>query len=208
MQTGVLMLEQWASLQLGRIWNHRILGNWGADRDPMLDAGEWMLHCMAREATPEAKTALLAMGRIERGALGRVAREVAAGLAGPTPEWLDDIGTASIAGAFSAKGPGGEEALLLQADTVGAGAHMIAVLISGHHEGLAKHVYPIQKIDPLSPSTAFGSGMSFKAVKPQLACKRVRRAIERSDSAAGARLGESFSGYRALALARLTASDE
>jgi hypothetical protein len=72
-QRGVLELEQWTSRLLVRIWTHRTLRSGDAPVDVMLAAGTPLLESFVEVGGATAKTALAAMGRLDRGGLGRAA---------------------------------------------------------------------------------------------------------------------------------------
>src|SRR5262249_34829739 len=69
-QPDLLLLEQWASWLLGEIWKRRPVPSRRAAVDPMLVTGEPILDSLMDVGGAGGKTALLAMGGIERGALG------------------------------------------------------------------------------------------------------------------------------------------
>ena len=87
------------------------------------------------------KTVLTAVAQMDRGQLGVVAGALAAALPKPRmPDWIANVGNATIVRAFSADWPGDGEAVLLQADRVGEDAHMVAAFISEEFGGIAKHL--------------------------------------------------------------------
>jgi hypothetical protein len=168
----------------------------------MLIVGRPIIESIAEVGGAGSKVALLALGRIDRGALGQAACRLADGLTESTPRWLADVGTAPVVGAFSAYSPGDGEVIMLDVDCL-ACAHMVVVFVDARLGGLAKHIRVLRRIDPLSVDESDGAGFRFRASDRDLACGRVRNAIELSESAPGAPIDASFSQNRALAIARL-----
>jgi hypothetical protein len=204
-QRTPLALEQWASWLLGEVWKRRcVLSEDGVD--PMLVAGRPVLRTFAELGTSDAKTAILAVGQLDRGMLGQLARRLGAQMAGTAPGWLGKVGTATIVRAFSEHSPGDGEALLLDAAGGGGAGQMVAAFIDAKQAGAAKHLQLIRSIDPRTePGSGNGAdGLPrFKPVDHSLACQRVRAAIACSDAALDFQASEMFTYYRALALARV-----
>jgi hypothetical protein len=170
----------------------------------MLVAGEPMLSSLVEVGGVGGKTALLALGGIERGALGQAARRLAVGLDARVPSWVSRVGTATVVRAFSRYSPGDGEAILLDADCLGSDAHTVAVFVDARYGRFAKQIRLIRAIDPLVPH-ASADDLQLEPCDRDAACERVLQAIARSDSTPGCRLDESVGANRALAIARLTA---
>ena len=205
-QTTPLVLEQWTSGLIGEIWKHRSQVPAAEGVDAMLRAGEPILGSLAELGTASAKTTLAAVGQLDRGLLGHCARRLAAALDGSTPGWLEEMGMARIEHAFSDCRPRDGEALLLEAHPPAGEPHMLAVFVDARMGGIAKHLDLVRAMDPAgsagSDEPDFG-GLRFVEVDPELACERVRTAIDRADAAYGLAAKERFVYYRALALARV-----
>lgn len=202
-----LLLEQWTSGLLGQVWQRRGLVPEDRGLDPMFFLARPILDSFAEVGGDGAKAALAAVAQIDGGRLGSLARELADSLDdATTPDWIAQVGTATIVRAFSDRARGDGEALLLEADGVGESAHMVAVFIDAKLGGMAKHLSLTRPLDPLNlagESIDDGSLM-FKKVDPVLACRRVRAAIKRTDDGLGMLADDGFAYYRALAIARTT----
>jgi hypothetical protein len=169
----------------------------------MLRAGEPILDSLAELGTASAKTTLAAVGQLDRELLGHCARRLAAALDGSTPGWLEELGMATIERAFSDCRPRDGEALLLEAHPPSGEPHMLAVFVDARMGGIAKHLHLVRAMDPAGSDDPDFGGSRFVEVDPELACQRVRTAIDRADAACGLAANESFVYYRALALARV-----
>jgi hypothetical protein len=206
-QPGVLELEQWTSLLLGRVWTHRTLRSGAAPVDAMLASGTWLLESFLEVGGSTGKTALAAMGRLDRGALGRAAAELAGTLDGPLPDWITDVGTAEVVRAFADLSPGDGEAFLLEVQPGHGTPHMVAVFVDARLGGIAKRLGLIRVVDPLEPDPqrprADGRGLRFRPVDATLACRAVRAAMALTDAACHPQVGEDFVSHRALAIARV-----
>jgi hypothetical protein len=154
-----------------------------------------------------AKTALAAMGRLDRGGLGRAAAELAGTLDAPVPDWVADVGTAEVVRAFADLSHGDGEAFLLEVQPGHGTPHMVAVFVDARLGGIAKRLGLIRVVDPLEPDAqrpeAEGRGLRFRPVDPTLACRDVRAALALTDAARHPEVGEDFVGHRALAIARV-----
>jgi hypothetical protein len=208
---GALNLERWTSSLLGRVWERRHMVTEECETEvAMLAVGERLLESFATRGGSAARTALTAVAQIDRGALGLVAGEMATALAhAPIPDWVAQVGTARIVKAFATPGSGLEEALLLVPDHT-AEPHMVAVFIT--ERGIAKHLSLTTLFDPNDPPVPAGEpelpiARRFRPVVPNLACLRVRAAIERSNDALSRELGPEFADNRALAIARLACAE-
>lgn len=193
---------------LGRAWAHRGRGPQPRCADPMLAAGMPVLDAFADVGGGGARTALVALGRLDRGELGCLALKLAAGMEEPIPNWVSEVGTAAVVRAFSAESPGDGETLLLEAEPGQGTAHMLVVFIDARLGGIAKHLGLTRVIDPMNsddhqPGAAEARAMRLGAIAPGVACQRVRQAIEITDSRRCPAVGESFAPLRALALARV-----
>ena len=199
-------LERWISFVLGRVWLRRGRLPDLPDEDLMFVVGKPLLDACVGIGGSKGKTFLSAVAQIDRGQLGIVAGVLAGAIPrARVPPWMARVGEpTAITRAFSASGPGDEEAVLLQTDRTGAEAHMIAAFISGELGGIAKHLGLLRVIDPLDEDAPDASGLRFREVDPVLAANRVRVAIERTDNDLAAPVGEEFSANRAIAIARLT----
>ncbi len=206
-QTGALDLERWASLLLGHIWVRRHVTPDDAAAKQMLVAGTPVLEALADVGGPASKTALTALGRLDRGGLGHAASRLAAAIDEPLPDWIAEVGTASILGAFADCSPGDGEAFLLESQRVQGTAHMVAVFVDERLGGTAKHLQLIRHIDPMDfqreSKAPGGRSLGFRRVDPDLACRRVRKAIDLTDLTRQALVGESFASHRAIVIARL-----
>jgi hypothetical protein len=210
-QGSLLELEQWTSFLLGRIWAHRNLGPDNSDVDPMLAAGTTVLDSFVDVGGAAAKTALVAVGRLDRGGLGRLAIRLAATLDDPIPGWIGEVGSAPIVHALSEHSPGDGEAFLLQARPLQGAGHMLAVFVDARLDGIAKHLALTRVVDPtdltLQPGSAEVGSPRFRPVDPTVACRRVRRAIEVTDATRDPKVGDGYARYRALAIARVDPAD-
>jgi hypothetical protein len=169
----------------------------------MLRAGEPILDSLAEVGTASAKTTLAAIGQLDRGLLGHCARRLAAALDGSTPRWLEEMGMARIRRAFSECRPRDGEALLLEAHPPSGEPHMLAVFVDARMGGIAKHLDLVRAMDPAGSAGSDFGGLRFVEVDPELACQRVRTAIDVADAACDLTAKERFVYYRALALARV-----
>jgi hypothetical protein len=202
-----LVVEQWTSCLLGRVWQRRSLVPENRGLDPMFFLGRPILESFADVGGDGAKTVLTAVAQIDGGPLGSLARELADALThATTPDWVGQVGTATIVRAFSDRVRGDGEALFLETDRVGESAHMVAVFIDARLGGMAKHLSLTRPFDPLNlpGESVDGGSFRFKEVNPALACKRVRVAIKRTDEGLSMLASERFAYYRALAIARIT----
>jgi hypothetical protein len=169
----------------------------------MLRAGEPILDSLAELGTASAKTTLAAVGQLDRELLGHCARRLAAALDGSTPGWLEELGMARIERAFSDCRPRDGEALLLEVHPPSGEPHMLAVFVDARRGGIAKHLDLVRAMDPAGSDDPDFGGLRFVEVDAELACQRVRAAIDRADAACGFAPNERFVYYRALALARV-----
>ena len=165
-------LERWISFVLGRVWLRRGRLPDLPDEDLMFVVGKPLLDACVGIGGSKGKTFLSAVAQIDRGQLGIVAGVLAGAIPkARVPPWMARVGEpTAITRAFSASGPGDEEAVLLQTDRTGAEAHMIAAFISGELGGIAKHLGLLRVIDPLDEDapdvTASGSGRSIRSSPP------------------------------------------
>ena len=200
------VLEQWISGVLGRVWERRGPLPDLPDEDLMFVVGKPLLDACVCIGGSKGKTFLSAVAQIDRGQLGIVAGVLADVIPrARVPPWMARVGEpTTITRAFSASGPGEEEAVLLETDRTGVDAHMVAAFISGELGGIAKHLGVLQVIDPLGEDALGESRFRFREVEPVLAVNRVRVAIERTDDDLAAPVGAEFSAYRAITIARIT----
>jgi hypothetical protein len=196
-----LLLEQWASMLLGTFWERRELADAYRPADPVAAVGDPFLTAIARVGSPAAKLALLALARIDRGALRRRAKKLADGLSWPVPPVVQEVGTARLVRASVASSPGDGQAILLESDRVAPCGHTLAVFIDERHRRIAKHVALIRP-DALAQMT--DDELKFRPADLATTCRKVAKAIRRTDMAADPPVNESFSRYRAIALARLS----
>src|SRR5205823_325863 len=126
-----LALERWASSLLGRVWQRRDLVDEDCGIDPLLFLGQPILRSFAEVGGSDGKIALSAVARLERGPLGGFAGELAASLSDVAlPDWIEQVGSAAIVRALADCSPGDGEALLLETNRVGDGAHTLAVFVA------------------------------------------------------------------------------
>jgi hypothetical protein len=174
--------------------------------DPMLAPARPVMETIAEVGGTPALTLLTAVSRLDRGGLAGAAAQLARGIDAPLPDWLQEMGTATIVRAFSARSPGDGEALLLEASPVQDTPHMVAVFLDERRSGVVKHLHLTRVIDLDDPGSYSGAGeqsLGFRAVDPALACRRVRESIALTDAARGSVAGEGVIEHRALALARI-----
>jgi hypothetical protein len=173
----------------------------------MLAAGTPMLESLVEFGGSTAKTALAAMGRLDRGALGRAASQLADTLDAPLPDWIADVGTAEVVRAFAGCSPGDGEAFLLEVQPGHGTPHMVAVFVDVRLGGIAKRLGLIRVVDPLEPDPqrpgTGARGPRFRPVDRTLACRAVRVAIALTDATCHPQVDEGFVGHRALAIARV-----
>jgi hypothetical protein len=204
-QPTSLLLEQWASMMLGWFWNRRRRSG-RRGRDSLLLAGEPILRSVAEVGSADAKLALLTIARIERGPLGRRARQLADDLVWPVPARIEDVGTARLVRAFHGSSPGDAEVVVFETDGTGPREHMLVLYIDERHHRIAKHVFLLRRFDPLRPETSpWGRELPLEFDAADLAPMRrkARQAVRRTDNAANPPVDETFTNYRAIALARL-----
>jgi hypothetical protein len=206
-QSGALELERWASQLLGQIWVRRRQAPDHCSGDPMLAVGTPVLESFVDVAGAPARVALAALGRLDRGGLGRVASGLAGTIDAQIPPWITEVGAASIVRAFADRSPGDGEAFLLESEPVQGTAHMLAVFVDSRLGGIAKHLGLTRVLDQpdfeREAWIARGRTSGFRPVDPDLACLRVREAIEFTDAAPDSAVGESFAAHRALTIARV-----
>jgi hypothetical protein len=202
-QPTSLQLEQWASMLLGAFWERRELadGPWSADLVAVV--GEPFVEAIARIGSPAAKVALLALARLDRGELAPRARELADGLGGTVPRRVNEVGTARLVEARVATSRGDGEAVLFRSDGVGKCGHMLVVWIDERLGRIAKHTALVRP-DALDEMT---EGMKLRPADLATTCRKVAKAIKRTDLAPNPPVNDSFSQYRAIALARLSPLD-
>lgn len=204
-----LALERFVSSLLGRLWERCEMVPDSGGVDPMRVLGEPIVDSVVEAGGLGGKLFLTALAQIERGALGLLAAERAASIPEvPVPDWVTQVGTASIVRAFSTYSPGDGEALMLASRTVGGTDHMVAVFIADRLGGIAKHLWLTRLFDPSDPSAQadlqIAKPLDFRPVDHALACQRVRIAIDRSDAAPIGWVGPDFADHRALSIARIT----
>lgn len=177
----------------------------------MLAAGTTVLDSFVDVGGAAAKTALVAVGRLDRGGLGHLAMRLAATLDDPIPGWITKVGSAPIVRALSDHSPGDGEAFLLQAQPLQGAGHMLAIFVDARLDGIAKHLALTRVVDPMDlaphPGSAEVESPRFRPVDPAVACRRVRRAIELTDATPHPEVGDGFALYRALAIARVDPAD-
>jgi hypothetical protein len=199
-QPTSLQLEQWASMLLGAFWDRRELADEYWPADPVAVVGEPFLKGIANLGNREAKVALLALARLDRGALASRAGELADGIVGSVPARVQEVGTARLVEALIASSRGDGEAILLRSDAAGPRGHMLVVWIDERQRRIAKHVALVRP-DALAEMT---EGLRLRPADLATTCRKVAKAIKRTDVAANPPVNESFSQYRAIALARLS----
>lgn len=195
---------------IGSFWERRRQISGSPPIGGLATTGEPVLMSIAEVGSAKAKLALLALGRIDRGALGLRARQLADQLNWPVPPRVDRVGTARLAQAFHTCSPGDGEVVMFRPDGSGPQAHMLAVYIDARHGCLAKHVALLRYFDPLRPDTLRGTGCQLLKFRPAdlgAMCLKAGEAIGRTDAAIDPPVDESFSRYRAIALARLSPLD-
>ena len=206
-QGGAFELERWTSILLGRIWDRRGLALGHRSGDPMLAVGKPILESIVDVGGAPARTALAAVGRLDRGGLGRTASRLAQTIDASIPSWIAEVGAASVVRAFTNHSPGDGEGFFLESEPVHGTAHMLAVFVDSRLGGIAKHLGVTRILGESDfageVGTAGGDPLRFTPVDPHLACMRVREAIELTDAAPGAVIGEGFADHRALAIARV-----
>jgi hypothetical protein len=200
-QPTSLQLEQWASMLLGAFWERRELADDYRPADRIALVGEPFLRGIARVGSPAAKIALLALARLDRGELAPRARQLADGLSGRVPPRVREVGTACLVEALVAAMPGDGEVVMFRTDAVGPRGHMLVVYIDERHRRIAKHVALVRP-DAMAEMTE--GAMKFSPADLATSCRDVAKAIRRTDVAANPPVNESFSQYRAIALARLS----
>ncbi len=201
-QPDSLMLEQWASWVLGEIWKRRYRVRRAPGEDPMHAAGRAIVTSLGEVGGTEGRTALLALGRLARGELSRLALRAAGELVEEVPELVSSVGTTRIVRAFSDARPDMGEALFLDAEPTADVPHMIGVFIDAAYGGAAKRFHLVRPTEPPTASDP-DSGLDFKPVDSVLACQRVRAAIELTDRLFDWPITEEFVRYRGLVLARV-----
>jgi hypothetical protein len=138
------------------------------------------------------------------------ARELADRLSWPLPPWVEVVGTARLLRAFSASRRGDGKVIMFESDGAGPLGHMLAVYIDARHRGIAKQLRLLRPVDPLDPGNQFAgksASLTFRAADLSAMCEKTREAIIRTDAAVHPPVDNSFSDYRALALARLDPLD-
>src|SRR3984957_3606309 len=88
-QPTALVLEQWSSIVLGLFWQRRKRISGRPLIDLLATSGDPVLRSIAEVGSAEAKLALVALGRIDRGALGLRARQLAEQLSWLLPPRVD-----------------------------------------------------------------------------------------------------------------------
>lgn len=200
-QPTSLKLEQWASMLLGSFWERRELAGGYPGADPVAVVGEPFLTAIARIGSRKAKVALLALARLDRDVLGLRAYELADGLKWAVPSRVQEVGTARLVQAWVASSAWDGDAVLFQSNGEGPLGHMLAVFIDARLRGIAKHV-ALLRSDALAEMT--DDTWRFRPADLDTMRLKVAKAIEQTDAAANPPVGESFSRYRAIALARLS----
>ena len=206
-QPTSLLLEQWASMVLGWFWERRKRVSGRPLIDRLAASGEPVLTSIAEVGSPKAKLALLALGRIDRGALGLRARQLAEQLSSPLPPLVCEVGTARLVQAFHTSSAEDGEVIMFRSNGTGPRGHMVAAYIDARRGSLAKHVALLRSFDPLRPDTAVDaacSSLNFRRADLSAMCLKAGEAIGRTDAAINPPVDESFSRYRAIALARLS----
>jgi hypothetical protein len=206
-QSGALELERWTSLLLGQIWIRRRQAPDHCSDDPMLAVGTPVLESFVDVGGAPARMALAALGRLDRGGLGRAASRLAGTIDAHIPPWIAEVGAASVVRAFADRSPGEGEAFLIESEPVQGTAHMLAVFVDSRLGGIARHLGLTRVLDQpdfeRQAGTASGRTLGFRPVDPDLACFRVREGIEFTDAAPDSAIGESFAAHRALTIARV-----
>lgn len=186
---------------LGTFWERRELADDYLPADRIALVGDPFLRGIARIGTPAAKLALLALARLDRGELAPRARQLAEGLSGRVPLRVQKVGTARLVEALVTALPGDGELVIFRSDGAGPCGHMLAVYIDERHRRIAKHV-ALLRSDALTELSE--GSREFSPADLDTACRKVGRAIKRTDVVANPPVNESFSQYRAIALARLS----
>lgn len=198
-----LDLERFVGSLLGRIWERRLL--LGADEQPRyaLVLGSPIVASIAEHGGAGAPTLLRAIESLERGALARHAGQLARGLPRVgVPDWIEQVGTAEVTRAFSASSPGEGEAILLEACT-GARGNTTAVFIDGRLGGIVKHIGLLEPVDAVTEGhVGPRSRIAWAPADPVLACRRVRLAIDATDSMPHPPVADTYAELRAIAAAR------
>jgi hypothetical protein len=152
-----------------------------------------------------SRIALEAIGRLDRGDLGELARMRAAQVgAFALPPWLADVGRAPVVAARSSEVRGEAAAVFLHVG--GVPPHTISAFIDLSRGAIAKHLWLSGDVDldwP-GPWADRGPSLRLRPVDLMLACERVRTAIERTDMVARVPVGKDYASVRALVLSRVT----
>jgi hypothetical protein len=186
---------------LGTFWERRELAKEYLVPDPAALVGEPFIAAIARLRSRNAKLALLTLGRLDRGMLGLRANDLADGLKWTVPTRVKEVGTARLVDAFIASSAGDGDAVLFRSDGEGPLGHMLAVFIDARLNGIAKHLALVRP-DAMAEMT--DDSLKFHPADLHTMRLKVAQAIEQTDAAANPPVSESFSRYRAIAIARLS----
>jgi hypothetical protein len=112
--------------------------------------------------------------------------------------------------AFHGSSAGDGEVVVFETDGTAPHEHMLVLYIDERHRRIAKHLFLLRRFDPLRPETTpWGRELPLEFDAADLAPMRrqARQAIRRTDEAADPPVDETFTNYRAIALARLDPLD-
>lgn len=208
---GAFEAELWASALLGAFWRDRfVLPAGEAAGDCALALGGPLIDAVAHTGAPGAAIALTVIQHGDDGELGMRAGELARGLPGvmPPPAWLAGVGKAEVERAAVMREDVFDDGftVFLEARHPDGERHAVGVYIDNNLGGISKDILladSIERVEQVMRANPDPHGeLRLESIDPGAAAGHVHAAIELTDMALEAPVGEDFARLRALALMR------
>lgn len=208
---GAFEAELWASGLLGTLWKHRFDVPPAELDDPALLLGRPLVEAVARHGGAGARVALSVIERVDDGALGVLAGELAHKLSAafdPLPAWVGSVGDAEIERTAVMREDVFDDGftVFIDARHPGDGRHAVGVYVDNNLGLMAKDILladSIARVEQVMQERPDPRGeVRIEPLEPAAAAGHVHAAIELADMTLGAPVGEDYAGLRALALLR------
>lgn len=208
---GAFEAELWASGLLGTLWKHRFDVPPAELDDPALLLGRPLVDAVARHGGAGARVALSVIERVDDGALGVLAGELAHKLSAafdPLPAWVGSVGDAEIERTAVMREDVFDDGftVFIDARHPGDGRHAVGVYVDNNLGLMAKDILladSIARVEQVMQERPDPHGeLRIEPLEPAAAAGHVHAAIELTDMTLGAPVGEDYAGLRALALLR------
>lgn len=211
--TGPLDVEVWGSHMLGAMWEQRTGLPLDESENYALIYGRPVVEALARTDAPGARTALTAIGEVDDGELGGVARGLANGRPRreSEPSWLPCVGEATITSAAVMREDVFDDGftVFLEARHATGDIHAVGVYIDNNLGMMAKDILLADSIDrvaeALRENPSDGGELRLELVEPADAAAQIHAAMGLTELTWDPPVSEEYAALRALAILRADA---